>query len=73
MEENFRQCFQMWNTCGENIAAGYTTASSVMTAWMNSSGHRANILNTSFNKLGVGLYKDPNSMYGYYWVQIFSN
>jgi uncharacterized protein YkwD len=38
---------------GENIAYGYTSASSVMTAWMNSPGHRANILSTSFTEIGV--------------------
>jgi len=58
--------------CGENISAGYPTAESVMEGWMNSEGHRANILNPSFTKLGVGLYKTdhPN---GYHWTQIFTN
>lgn len=51
---------------GENIAMGYTSAEAVVTAWMNSEGHRANILNASFTKLGVGY--DPST---YSWVQIF--
>ena len=44
----------MYNSAGENIAAGYTTPSAVMTAWMGSSGHRANILSTTFREIGVG-------------------
>lgn len=45
----------LWNIYGENIAYGYPTPESVMNAWMNSPGHRANILNSSFCDLGVGL------------------
>jgi uncharacterized protein YkwD len=51
---------------GENIAKGYPTASAVMTGWMNSAGHRANILNCSFTALGVGYDARGN-----YWVQNF--
>ena len=40
---------------GENVAGGYTTASSVVVAWMNSPGHRANILNGTFTQIGIGL------------------
>ena len=43
-----------WFLAGENIAAGHSTPEDVMTAWMGSSGHRANILSTSFRELGVG-------------------
>ncbi len=53
----------------ENIAAGQRTAASVMTAWMNSSGHRANILDCANRALGVGIgYGGP---YGIYWTQDF--
>ncbi|GAB2845951.1 hypothetical protein GCM10022221_51510 [Actinocorallia aurea] len=48
----------------ENIAAGYPTAAAVMKGWMNSSGHRANILNCKLKALGVGQYKN-------YWTQDF--
>lgn len=48
-----------YSNAGENIAAGNATASSTMTQWMNSAGHRANILSTGFNELGVGYYNDP--------------
>lgn len=57
---------------GENIAAGYGNAASVMDGWMNSPGHRANILGSSYNKVGIGYYYDANSTYRYYWVQIFA-
>ncbi len=60
-------------TAGENIAAGYGTPADVMNGWMNSDGHRANILNGSFGQVGIGYYTDPNTPYGTYWVQIFTN
>lgn len=53
---------------GENIAAGQPSPSVVMDAWMNSSGHRANILNSHYTKIGVSCY-DKDDMY--HWVQIF--
>lgn len=56
---------------GENIAAGQSTPEAVMTAWMNSPGHRANILSSSFRKLGVGFVKSENG-YKYYWTQLFT-
>lgn len=61
-----------WTSCcGENIAAGYTSASAVMTAWMASSGHRANILG-SYTNIGVGHVTVAGSPYGQYWVQVFA-
>jgi uncharacterized protein YkwD len=54
---------------GENIAAGYPTASAVMTAWMKSPGHRANILNCRYTYIGVG--SAIGGPYGYYWTQDF--
>ncbi len=42
------------NWSGENIAAGYSTAADVMTGWMGSSGHRANILSANYREIGVG-------------------
>ncbi|MFQ6171053.1 CAP domain-containing protein [Oryzobacter sp. R7] len=54
---------------GENIAAGYSTPAAVMTAWMNSSGHRANILNCASRAIGVGIGK--GGTYGTYWTQDF--
>ncbi|WP_432120835.1 sigma-70 family RNA polymerase sigma factor [Streptomyces sp. S1] len=57
-----------WSTYGENIAMGQQTAEQVMEAWMNSPGHRANILNCSFKELGVGLHTGDG---GPYWTQVF--
>lgn len=59
-----------YRTAGENIAAGYSSAQAVVTGWMNSEGHRANILNKSFTKIGVG-YVSGGS-YGSYWTQLFT-
>lgn len=58
-----------YRSAGENIAAGQRTAQEVMNAWMNSSGHRANILNSSYTELGVGYY--AGGSYGHYWTQEF--
>jgi uncharacterized protein YkwD len=60
-----------WNTCGENIAAGYTSAQAVMNGWMTSPGHKANILNSAFCDLGVGYAFGSTSTYGHYWTQDF--
>jgi len=59
-----------YSTAGENIAAGQSTPQSVMTAWMNSSGHRANILSSSFTHIGVG-YDTCGQGYNHYWTQSF--
>lgn len=55
-----------YRTAGENIAKGQRSASEVVTAWMNSEGHRANILNESYTHIGVGFVQD-----GYIWTQQF--
>ncbi|MGN0291275.1 MAG: CAP domain-containing protein [Lachnospiraceae bacterium] len=56
---------------GENIAAGYANAEAVMDGWMNSPGHRANILNGEFDTVGIGYYYNESQPYRYYWVQLF--
>ena len=56
---------------GENIAAGVSKAQEVVDMWMNSPGHRANILNSDYTELGVGYFYKSDSVYGSYWVQIF--
>ena len=55
-----------YNSAAENIAKGYSTPKAVVDGWMNSSGHRANILNPSFTHIGVGYVKDGNI-----WTQMF--
>ena len=57
-----------YKTAGENIA-GNSTNSGAVNAWMNSSGHKANILKNSFNYTGIGVVK--SSKYGKIYVQIF--
>lgn len=55
-----------YRSAGENIAKGYATPQAVVNAWMNSSGHRANILNASYTRIGVGYVSGGN-----YWTQMF--
>ncbi len=55
-----------YKSAGENIAKGYQTPEAVVNGWMNSSGHRANILNRLYTHIGVGYVADGN-----YWTQMF--
>lgn len=68
---NYGSPFQMlrtfgisYQTAGENIAEGQSSPEAVMNSWMNSSGHRANILNDQYDAIGVGFYHGA-------WVQMF--
>ncbi len=61
--------YTYWN--GENIACGQYSPEEVMTAWMNSPGHRANILLERYTSVGIACCFDPTSEYGYFWVQMF--
>ncbi|MGN0977744.1 MAG: CAP domain-containing protein, partial [Faecousia sp.] len=63
MIRNFGLSFR---SAGENIAKGYATPQAVVNGWMNSSGHRANILNANFTHIGVGYVSGGN-----YWTQMF--
>ena len=55
-----------YRSAGENIAQGYSTPQAVVNAWMNSPGHRANILNASYTQIGVGYVSQGN-----HWTQMF--
>ncbi|MGC5050612.1 CAP domain-containing protein [Micromonospora sp. DT48] len=57
-----------WRTYGENVAWNQRTPAAVMDAWMNSPGHRQNILNCAFTEIGVGVA----SSNGPYWTQVFA-
>ncbi|MFI9150151.1 sigma-70 family RNA polymerase sigma factor [Streptomyces sp. NPDC053367] len=57
-----------WSTYGENIARGQQTAAEVMQSWMNSPGHRANILNCSVEETGLGVHRGAG---GPWWTQVF--
>lgn len=59
-----------YRSAGENIAYGQQTPEAVMKAWMNSSGHRANIMNPNFTTIGVGYYENANGTD--YWCQLFT-
>lgn len=58
-----------YRAAGENIAMGYRTPADVMEGWMNSPGHKANILNKNFNKMGIGMYNGKTI----YWTQQFTD
>lgn len=67
-----------WMSAAENIAAGNAAAGGsspemAMDLWINSSGHYKNMINGEYSKIGVGCIYIPNSTYGYYWVQLFSD
>lgn len=66
---DFGYGYSTWK--GENIAAGYTNAQSVFNGWKNSSGHNANMLNSNFQVMGIGMVYVPGSPYGYYWTNDF--
>ncbi len=66
------RCFSVLDrvsSAGENIAAGYTSASKVMQAWMSSEGHKFNIMASDFRSIGVGVFKIDGI---YYWSQYFN-
>ncbi|XXM71070.1 SafA/ExsA family spore coat assembly protein [Lysinibacillus sphaericus] len=58
-----------YQAAGENIAAGQRTPAEVVEAWMNSEGHRKNILSSTYTEIGVGYVKGGS--YGHYWTQMF--
>jgi uncharacterized YkwD family protein/spore coat assembly protein SafA len=58
-----------YSSAGENIAYGQKTPQQVMTAWMNSPGHRSNIMSPSFSQIGVGYATNKNGVP--YWTQMF--
>ena len=59
----------VFSGAGENIAIGQKTPAEVVSAWMNSSGHRANILNSKYKYIGIGCVKSGS---GYAWTQLFT-
>lgn len=60
-----------WRNIAENIAAGATTAESVMQGWLESPGHCANIMSPQYTEMGVSYVTDPDSQAGIYWAQVF--
>ncbi len=75
-----RSCFTVYDEhgigygyAGENIAAGQHSAQEVVNAWLNSAGHRRNIMNANYHKIGVGLVVQQGTIYEYYWTQMFTD
>lgn len=65
------EAFANYGYLAENISAGKTSPEEVVKGWMNSEGHRKNVLNKNMTYLGVGYYYYEYSKYGHYWVQNF--
>ncbi|CAF3776471.1 unnamed protein product [Rotaria socialis] len=59
-----------WSAVAENVAAGQTTINQVMTTWMNSPGHRENILNGNYKRIGVGISRGADNLL--YWCAVFA-
>lgn len=69
MAERIQDAGYQYSTAGENVASGYLDAEAVVAGWMGSEGHRANILNSSFEELGVGYGTSADG--STYWTQVF--
>lgn len=67
--------YQPWRQAAENVAAGYASPDVVVANWLNSPGHRANILNCTYEDTGVGYYylaaDRGDTNYNHYWTQDF--
>lgn len=69
LAERIDRAGYQWRTIGENVAYGQTTPAQVMNDWMNSDGHRENILNCDFEDIGVGVARDADGRLA--WTQDF--
>jgi uncharacterized protein YkwD len=69
--ERIRVWYAYW-AAAENVAAGYRTPEEVMAGWLDSEGHRRNILNPDLREIGVGYFSGAGD-YGVYWVQDFGS
>lgn len=56
---------------GENLAAGYQSPAAVVKGWMDSEGHKENILDPNYTKVGIGYCSEPDTYYQYFWSQFF--
>lgn len=69
--DRMSQAGYTWIRAAENIAAGYSTPASVVSGWMNSSGHKANILNADLKDIGIAYAYKSGTTYGHYWTTDF--
>jgi len=67
-----KECGIKYSAMGENIAAGYVSPQSVVNGWMSSEGHRNNILNARYKRIGIG-FAETRGGYRQYWAQLFTN
>ena len=72
LQDRLREARATYRMAGENLAFGYESPSRVVTEWMNSPAHRANILNAGFRRIGVG-YAACTGSRRHYYVQVFGN
>ena len=70
MQTRIEDTGYQWTAIGENIAMGQRDAEAVMESWMNSPGHRRNILNPTFSEMGIGYIEAAGAKY---WVQVFAS
>lgn len=68
MEQRVQATGYTYTALGENIAAGQTTAQSVITGWTNSPGHCRNLMNPAYRDVAVACVRSDTSNYGYYWT-----
>lgn len=59
------------NTAGENVAGGYSSPKAVSEVWKGSPGHYANMIDSRFSKIGIGMAQLSGTTYGTYWAQLF--
>ena len=71
--DRMRSAGYSYRAAGENIAAGQPTPATVMTAWLGSSGHCANIMSPTFTEIGVGHSQQGGTRYSHYWTQNFGH
>ncbi|MDC7683704.1 CAP domain-containing protein [Asticcacaulis sp. BYS171W] len=79
LKDRVKDTGYIYTLLGENIGAGQPTPAEIVTGWMNSPGHRANILNCGYEEVGIGYIYDPDDQpvgtetqpYRYYWTQVF--
>ena len=69
MDDRFRAVGYTYAASGENVAAGYPSATAVVAGWMTSPGHRANITSANFTEMGAGLALGKNGRR--YWAEVF--
>lgn len=61
-----------YTVAAENISAGHNRGFDAVEAWMNSAGHRKNMLNPVYNQVGIACYYKPDDNYSFYWTAVFA-